>query len=126
MVKLLIINRDFPTIGSQLPHQHSKVVANLNEKDQSKLKSHEVTCSCPTRSKVPDKPRKLPFKASSENISKMREWLLQRYAASTFNICPHKPLNQMSGPHSKFIWRIMLNLVLFILQHTYQLIGKTG
>ena len=28
----------------------------------------------------------------------MREWLLQRYAASTFNVCPHKQLQQMSGP----------------------------
>ena len=98
MVELLIINKDFPTIGSQLPHQHSKVVANLNEKDQSKFKSHKVTCSCPTRSKVPDKPCKLLFKATSENVSKMHEWLLHRYAASMFNIYPHKTLYQMSGP----------------------------
>ena len=62
MVELLIINRDFPAIGSQLPHQHSKVIANLNEKDQSKINSHEVTCSCPTRSKVSDKPFKLMFR----------------------------------------------------------------
>ena len=96
MLVILIINRDFPIIGSQLPNQHSKVVANLNEKDQSKLNLHEVTCSCPTRSKVPDKPCKLSLKAKSENVSKTNEWLLQRYAASTFNVCPHKPLNQMS------------------------------
>ena len=31
MIDLLIINRDFPTIGSQLPHQHSKVITNLNK-----------------------------------------------------------------------------------------------
>ena len=91
MVELLIIN--FPTIGSQLPHQHSKVVANLNEKHQSKLNSHEVTCSCPTRSKVPDNLYKLPFNATSKNVSKIRDKFLQTYAASTFNICPHKPLN---------------------------------
>ena len=73
----------------------------MNEKHHRKLKSHEVTCSCPTRSKVPDKPCKLPFKATSEKVSKMSEWLLQRYAASKFNLCPHKPLNQMSGPPLK-------------------------
>ena len=61
MVDLLIIDRDFLTIGSQLPHQHSKVVANLNKKEQSKLNSHDVIC--PKRSKVPEKPGKLPFKA---------------------------------------------------------------
>ena len=97
MVELLIINREFPIISSQLLHQHSKVVANLNKKDQFKLNSHEVTCSCLTRSKIPNKPCKLPLKATNENVSKMREWLLQRYAASSFNICPHKPLSQMSG-----------------------------
>ena len=95
MVELLIINREFPIISSQLLHQHSKVVANLNEKDQSKLNSHEVTCSCLTRSKIPNKPCKLRLKATNKNVSKIREWLLQRYAASTFIICPHKPLTQI-------------------------------
>ena len=71
MAELLIINAVFPTIGSQLPHQHSKDVLKLNEKGQSKLNSHKVTCSFPTRSKIPDKPCKLPFKATSENVSKM-------------------------------------------------------
>ena len=84
MVELLIINRGFPTIGSQLPRQHSKVVANLNETDQFKLNSREVTCSFPTITKVPDKQRKLSFKATSKNVSKMREWLLYKYSASTF------------------------------------------
>ena len=28
----------------------------------------------------------------------MHEWLLKRYAASLFNVYPHKPLKQMSGP----------------------------
>ena len=31
MIELLIISRDCLTIGFQLPHQHSKVVANLND-----------------------------------------------------------------------------------------------
>ena len=28
----------------------------------------------------------------------MRAWLLNRYASSTFNVCPHRPLHQMAGP----------------------------
>ena len=28
----------------------------------------------------------------------MRDWLLNRYASSTFNTCPHQPLPTMSGP----------------------------
>ena len=42
MVELLIINRDFPTIGSQLPNHHSKVVANLNDEEMSSNNSTSV------------------------------------------------------------------------------------
>ena len=28
----------------------------------------------------------------------MRDWLLKRYGASTFNVCQHKMLQQLSGP----------------------------
>ena len=55
-------------------------------------------CSCPQRSAVPDMPRELPFPATSENIPKMRAWLMEHYASSTFNVCPHRPLHQMAGP----------------------------
>ena len=40
----------------------------------------------------------LLFKATSANISKVRKWLLKKYAASTFNVCPHKHFIQISGP----------------------------
>ena len=36
--------------------------------------------------------------ASPENNAKMREWLFDKYAASTFNTCPHRPLHFMAGP----------------------------
>ena len=38
-VNLLIINKNFPIIGSQLPHQHSEVVVSSNENDPNKLHS---------------------------------------------------------------------------------------
>ena len=49
-------------------------------------------------SKVPDRPKMLPFQTTNANVSNMCEWLLQRYVVSTFNVCPHKLLQQMSGP----------------------------
>ena len=46
-----------------------------------------------------DRPTKLPpLEATVAGLSKMRELILQRYAASTFNVSPHKPLQQMSEP----------------------------
>ena len=32
----------------------------------------------------------------------MKDWLLERYATSTFNKCPHGPLPAMDGPPIKF------------------------
>ena len=37
-----------------------------------------------------------------ENSGKMRKWLLDRYAASTFNQCPHQLLPSMDGPPVDF------------------------
>ena len=39
-----------------------------------------------------------PPAPSPSNCAKMKEWLLNRYAASTFNTCPHQPLSAMTGP----------------------------
>ena len=98
MVGLLINNKDFPIIGSQLPHQHSEVVVSSNENDVNRLYSHDddITCGCPPSRQVPYRPNKLPFEATNADVRKMRDWLLQKYAASTFNVC--LPLQQMSAP----------------------------
>ena len=39
-----------------------------------------------------------PFPCLPENNERMKAWLLERYAASTFNTCPHRPLQCMAGP----------------------------
>ena len=38
------------------------------------------------------------MKPSVENIPKMTQWLLTRYATSTFNVCPHGPFPNIEGP----------------------------
>ena len=60
--------------------------------------SHHHTCSCPQRQTPPPRPSELPFPCSPENNEKMKAWLLDRYVASTFNTCPHRPLPCMDGP----------------------------
>ena len=119
-VKLHIINNQFPTIGScsTTPthtvdddyddyqelvdrkyddNQNTLSIRLLNSGCIGKVDVNEI-CKCPQRSAVPLRPAALPFPAKAENIPKMREWLLERYASSTFNTCPHKPLQQMAGP----------------------------
>ena len=56
------------------------------------------SCSCPPRTVVPVRSVALPFECTPANNSKMEEWLLHRFASSTFNTCPHRPLPCMTGP----------------------------
>ena len=58
----------------------------------------EAPCSCPLRTSVPPRPTSLPFDCTPENNERMAAWLLDRYSASTFNICPHQHMPCMEGP----------------------------
>ena len=108
MVKLRIVSNTFPEIGSCLQSDDGPAKGesrhNFNGSSRvlysgcAAINTIDGVCSCPQRSAVPLRPKTLPFPAKAENIPKMREWLLQRYGASTFNTCPHKPLQQMAGP----------------------------
>ena len=55
-------------------------------------------CGCFTRELPPEKPDELPFDCVPDNAEKMKEWLLRRYASSTFNKCKHQKLPEMKGP----------------------------
>jgi hypothetical protein len=55
-------------------------------------------CKCPRRCMPPPPPTALPFAATEENVSRLRQWLLDFYASSTFNVCPHNRLPLMAGP----------------------------
>jgi hypothetical protein len=61
-------------------------------------KEDGVACDCPQRKSVPIRPADLLFPCTPENNDKMKAWLLQHYASSTFNTCPHRPLACMAGP----------------------------
>ncbi|KAJ8335347.1 hypothetical protein SKAU_G00386890 [Synaphobranchus kaupii] len=59
---------------------------------------HGAQCSCPQRAVPPTRPAALPFPCTPDNNSRMKDWLLERYASSTFNTCPHRALPCMEGP----------------------------
>ena len=54
----------------------------------------------PNQSK-PSRPPGATAIPTKENTPKMRQWLVERYAASTFNRCPHQALHTMTGPCMK-------------------------
>ena len=51
-------------------------------------------CGCPTRIEAPQPPA-LPFAATESNKEKLKQFLLQYYKSSTFNMCPHQLLPLM-------------------------------
>ena len=55
-------------------------------------------CGCPVREAPPPRPDKLPLEPTEANIDKMKQYILDRFASSTLNTCPHNPIPLMSPP----------------------------
>ena len=87
LVQLGVIPKDFPKVGATL--------------ESSAIEAQTAPCGCMTRSLPPERPKKLPFPARPENINKMKEWLGERYASSTWNKCTHQVLKGVTGPPLK-------------------------
>ena len=103
MFELGVLNRDFPSIGT-ISTKHTpdgfreRLVTRSINGICGATRDDGAICDCPQRKDVPDRPTSLPFESSPDNNAKMKEWLLNRYAGSTFNVCPHQSLPTMSGP----------------------------
>ena len=105
MMDLSIISRMFPTVGAaSIPPAVCspllcQVTSRILNAGCSALPTEDASqCSCPIRTVVPDLPKDLPFECIPENNERMEKWLLQYFASSTFNTCPHCPLPHMTGP----------------------------
>ena len=119
LVALAILDTSFPTVGYHIDSLkrslrfHSKPALKCYSDENARLTSHvralnsgcpqqsnddASNCTCPQRAAVPLLPTSLPFEPVPQNNEKMKQWLLKRYGSSTFNTCPHRPLQEMAGP----------------------------
>ena len=101
MIQLGIISSSFPQIGSTSATESANIGAcKLSEPEDpgDTMNSTADACGCRRRSLPPGKPERLPFECTSKNTDKMKSWLIERYASSTFNQCPHQVLPSMEGP----------------------------
>ena len=57
----------------------------------------EDICHCPHRTQTPDRPEVIPFEATPENVPKLKKWLEDQFAASSFNQCTHQRMPEMAG-----------------------------
>jgi len=81
LFQLNVISNDFPKIGGA-----------------STIESDAHSCGCPIRMLPPTSPDCLPFPCIPANNTKMQQWLVDRFSASTFNQCTHQQLSEMTGP----------------------------
>jgi hypothetical protein len=96
LLNLGLLPKCFPDTATTTTHgQPNDVTRSINNGCHAVLTD---TCTCPIRTATPTRPPALPFACSPANNKKMKAWLLERYAASTFNTCPHRALPCMDGP----------------------------
>ena len=88
MLQLQIVSSNFPSVSA----------AELNVVSGGIPDPVLSECGCSKRTLPPGTQETLPFPATEDNIEHMKQWLLDRYSGSTFNICPHQLLPEMSGP----------------------------
>ena len=103
MMDLGIVSPNFPFVGAaavtqQPPTRSTERHGSLNAGGLAQTTDYIDSCSFPPRSVVPVRPVALPFECTPANNSKIEEWQLHRFASSTFNSCPHRPLPCMTGP----------------------------
>ena len=96
MIQLGVIAPTFPQVGKAIAQHKADSVASI--KSAGNWKDKKASCGCFVHTKPPGLPDKLPFPCIPENNKLMKEWLLKRYASSTFNQCRHQPLPCMKGP----------------------------
>ena len=88
-----IISEKFPQVGENY----------TPTTDSQNSISNLAPCGCPVRQLPPPPPKSLPFPATEENRHRLREFLVQYYSSSTFNVCEHQPLPLMEGPPLKLM-----------------------
>ena len=89
LVSLGAIPPNFPSVPTRWP---SDALASLIDKDSE-------SCSCPRRGlEPPPIPTELPagLQATPADVPALKQWLLDRYAATTFNTCEHQALPMMN------------------------------
>ena len=94
-----VIPQNFPCAGMFGPAndaEKSAVVSTVKPPDTpSKVKN---SCGCPLRTEVPPLPSKIPSSNPELCEKKLHQWILDYYAASAFNICPHQLTPTLTGP----------------------------
>ena len=105
LTELGCLSRSFPCAGEIERLESAAIIGSeINYNDeiraappfQAEKKSFQAEkkakCGCLLRKTPPQRPSVLPMPCTPANIDRMKEWLINTYAASTFNKCTHQTL----------------------------------
>ena len=95
MQQLQIIPENFPQVGA------ASKDCSVSSVTKGEAPPDSTVCNCLKKELPPKKLERLPMAPTPENNAKFKEFLLNRYASSTFNQCPHQTLPNMRGPPMK-------------------------
>ena len=106
LTDLGVVDEAFPRIGDKIAEVASTSTAqgaSLPPCTNSGVPvPGEQQCSCTARTLPPTSKPSLPCPATEENLPKLKQYIMDRYASSTFNVCEHQPLPMMkSSPNLK-------------------------
>ena len=95
-----MIPKDFPSIGScdnkNPTVKHASATALIGSCENTGVpRSDDIPCNCPVRQMPSDIPPELPCAPTKENLPRIKQYILDRYASSGFNVCEHQPLPLM-------------------------------
>ena len=97
-----IISETFPTIGEAFSVDIDIPKTPASSQQIASITHTKASCGCPQRSAPPPLPC-APVATTDSNRQHLEKFLLEYYASSTFNVCPHQPLPHMSGPPMKLM-----------------------
>ena len=95
--QLGVISRNFPLPGEMLSRSENAGVHSFAEGGEV-----IADCGCLKRTKPPKRPEVLPMECIPENIPAMKNWLVNKFASSTFNRCTHQPLPFIKAEPMRF------------------------
>lgn len=96
LMDLEVIPRSFPHPPASYAHAITPATPCCQE---------ETNTPCRKRTKTPDRPEKIPFIPTKENLMKFEEYLLDIFASSGFNMCTKEPLQGLDGSTMDIVFK---------------------
>ena len=106
---LQTIPPNFPSVGSCPPPLATVAAASMDTGDTTSTSTgatctndgltteSDLHCSCPRRELPPATVPDLPFEATEENLPKIKQFILDTFKSSSFNVCQKQPLPLLKG-----------------------------